>query len=52
MYKRILFPTDGSDITAKALQAALGLAKLCNAQIHTLAVMEPFPYTTLFRSRH
>ena len=47
MYKRILFPTDGSDITAKALQAALGLAKLCNAQIHTLAVMEPFPYSAI-----
>ena len=47
MYKRILFPTDGSDITAKALQAALGLAKLCNAEIHTLAVMEPFPYSAI-----
>ena len=47
MYKRILFPTDGSDITAKALNEALGLAKLCNAQIHTLAVMEPFPYSAV-----
>ena len=47
MYKRILFPTDGSDITAKALQEALGLAKLCKAQLHTLAVMEPFPYSAI-----
>jgi len=47
MYKRILFPTDGSDITAKALQEALGLAKLCNAEIHALAVMEPFPYSAI-----
>ena len=47
MYKRILFPTDGSDITAKALQSALGLAKLCGAEIHALAVMEPFPYSAI-----
>ena len=47
MYKRILFPTDGSDITAKALQTALSLAKLCGAELHTLAVMEPFPYSAI-----
>ena len=47
MYKRILFPTDGSDITAKALQSALSLAKLCGAEIHALAVMEPFPYSAI-----
>ena len=47
MYKRILFPTDGSDITAKALQSALNLAKLCGAEIHALAVMDPFPYSAI-----
>jgi len=47
MYKRILFPTDGSDITAKALQTALGLAKLCGAEVEALAVMEPFPYSAI-----
>jgi nucleotide-binding universal stress UspA family protein len=47
MYKRILFPTDGSDITTKALQTALSLAKLCGAELHTLAVMEPFPYSAI-----
>ncbi len=44
MYKRILFPTDGSDITAKALQTALGLAKLTGAEMHVVAVKDPFPY--------
>lgn len=44
MYQRILLPTDGSDITLKALQTALSLARLCRAELHTLAVMEPFPY--------
>lgn len=44
MYKRILFPTDGSDITAKALQTALGLAKLTGAELQVIAVKDPFPY--------
>jgi nucleotide-binding universal stress UspA family protein len=44
VYSTILFPTDGSDITAKALAAALGLAQLCKAQLHALAVTDPFPY--------
>jgi nucleotide-binding universal stress UspA family protein len=47
MYKHILFPTDGSDITAKALGQALELAKLMGAALHTLAVMEPFPYSAI-----
>ena len=47
MYQRILFPTDGSDITMKALQSALSLAKLCGAELHVLAVMEPFPYSAI-----
>ncbi|MCW5612276.1 MAG: universal stress protein [Rubrivivax sp.] len=47
MYKRILFPTDGSEITAKALTSALALAKLCGAQIAVLAVKEPFPYSAI-----
>ena len=47
MYQRILVPTDGSDITAKALQSALSLAKLCGAEIHALAVMDPFPYSAI-----
>jgi nucleotide-binding universal stress UspA family protein len=44
MYSTILFPTDGSDITAKALASALGLARLCKARLHALAVKDPFPY--------
>lgn len=44
MFKRILFPTDGSDITAKAMQTALGLAKLTGAELYIIAVKDPFPY--------
>jgi nucleotide-binding universal stress UspA family protein len=47
MFKRILFPTDGSEITAKALDSALALAKLCGAEVFVLAVKEPFPYSAI-----
>ncbi len=47
MFKRILVPTDGSDITAKAVDTAIQLAKLHGAQLMTLSVMEPFPYSAV-----
>ena len=47
MYKRILVPTDGSDITAKAVQSAIGIARLCGAELYVLAVKEPFPYSAI-----
>jgi len=47
MYKSILVPTDGSEITAKALGHAIGLARLTGARIVTLAVKEPFPYSAI-----
>jgi nucleotide-binding universal stress UspA family protein len=47
MYKRILFPTDGSEITGKALKSAIALAKLTGAEICALSVKEPFPYSAI-----
>ncbi|MCA0244022.1 MAG: universal stress protein [Proteobacteria bacterium] len=47
MYKRILVPTDGSEITGKAVQTALSLAKLCGAELLTIGVKEPFPYSAI-----
>jgi len=47
MYERILFPTDGSEITAKALKHALGMAKLTGAELCVLAVKDPFPYSAI-----
>ncbi|HEX6364019.1 MAG TPA: universal stress protein [Albitalea sp.] len=47
MFKRILLPTDGSDITAKAVETAVGLAKSVGAQIYTISVKEPFPYSAI-----
>ena len=47
MFKRILVPTDGSDITAKAVDAAIRLAKSVNARLYTISVKEPFPYSAI-----
>ncbi len=47
MYKRVLIPTDGSDITAKAVAAAVGISRLCGAELYVLAVKEPFPYSAI-----
>ncbi|MEO7336043.1 MAG: universal stress protein [Caldimonas sp.] len=44
MFKRILVPTDGSDITQKAVQTSIDLARALGAEIHTICVKEPFPY--------
>ena len=47
MFKRILVPTDGSDITAKAIETAIGLAKSLGGQIDAMSVKEPFPYNAM-----
>lgn len=47
MFKRILVPTDGSDITQKAVDAAVALAKSVGAQLYTISVKEPFPYSAI-----
>lgn len=44
MFKRILVPTDGSEITQKAVDTSIQLAKSLGAEVHTLCVKEPFPY--------
>ena len=47
MYKRVLFPTDGSEITGKATASAIAMARLCGAELYVLAVKEPFPYSAI-----
>src|SRR3954464_3777907 len=47
MFNRILVPTDGSDITKKAVDTAIGLAKSVNARLYTVSVKEPFPYSAI-----
>ena len=47
MFKRIVIPTDGSDITGKAVQTAIGMAKLHGATLYAISVKEPFPYSAV-----
>ena len=47
MFKRILVPTDGSDITSKAVDTAIGLTKALGARLYTISVKEPFPYSAI-----
>jgi len=46
-FKRILVPTDGSDVTSKAVTTALDMAKIHGAQLYTISVKEPFPYSAI-----
>ncbi|MDM4767235.1 universal stress protein [Pelomonas sp. SE-A7] len=47
MFKRILVPTDGSDITSKAIDTAIALARVHGAKLYTISVKEPFPYSAV-----
>lgn len=47
MYRNILLPTDGSDITSKAVDTAISLAKSLGARLTTISVKEPFPYSAI-----
>jgi len=47
MFKRILVPTDGSEITMKAIDTSIALAKSVGAQLYTISVKEPFPYSAI-----
>ena len=47
MYTCILVPTDGSDITAKAVDTTIALAKSIGAQVYTISAKEPFPYSAI-----
>ena len=47
MYQCILVPTDGSDVTAKAVDTAIALAKALGSRVQTLSVREPFPYSAI-----
>lgn len=47
MFQRILVPTDGSDITLKAVATSIALAKSVGARLYTISVKEPFPYSAI-----
>jgi nucleotide-binding universal stress UspA family protein len=43
MYKRILVPTDGSELSEQAASAAIDFARQCGAEIVAFSVAEPYP---------
>jgi nucleotide-binding universal stress UspA family protein len=47
MFKRILVPSDGSEITSKAVDTAIELAKAGGGQLYAISVKEPFPYSAI-----
>ena len=47
MFQRILVPTDGSELSAKAVKTALELAKQLGSHVYALSVKEPFPYSAI-----
>lgn len=51
MFKKILLPTDGSELSAKAVQGALQMAKQLGASVAALTVVEPYSYSTLSEYR-
>lgn len=50
MFKTILVPTDGSELSVKAIDAAIDFAKTHGAKIIGLAVAEPYPFSPLAES--
>jgi nucleotide-binding universal stress UspA family protein len=42
MYKHILIPTDGSELSMRAARNAIDLAKLCNAKVTAIHVIAPY----------
>jgi nucleotide-binding universal stress UspA family protein len=47
MYKNILIPTDGSELSAKAVQHGVALAKAIGSKVTALTVVMPFGVITL-----
>lgn len=47
MYRSILIPTDGTEITGKAIDTGVSLAKALGARLSTITVKEPFPYSAI-----
>jgi nucleotide-binding universal stress UspA family protein len=51
MFKKILLPTDGSDLSARAISGAIDMAKNLGAKIVGLTVVEPYSYSSLSEYR-
>ncbi|WP_153100112.1 universal stress protein [Paraburkholderia hayleyella] len=46
MFKHILVPTDGSDLSQKAIDGAIGLARSLGARLTAYACLPQYPYAS------
>ena len=44
MYQNLLIPTDGSELSRKAVESGLALAALCKASVVVLQVVPRYPH--------
>jgi nucleotide-binding universal stress UspA family protein len=51
MFKRILIPTDGSELSDKAIVAAVDLARTLKASVVGMTTLEPYSYSNLSEYR-
>jgi nucleotide-binding universal stress UspA family protein len=51
MFKKILLPTDGSELSLKAVQGGIEFAKALNASVVGVTVVEPYSYSNLSEYR-
>lgn len=51
MFKRILVPTDGSELSNKAITAAIELAATLKAAVVGMTTLEPYSYSNLSEYR-
>lgn len=52
MFKTILVPTDGSDLSEKAVHGAVELARLTGGRIIAVSVAEPYPFTPMMEGAY
>jgi len=51
MFKKILLPTDGSELSGKAIDGGLAFAKALGASVVGVTVIEPYSYSNLSEYR-
>jgi len=51
MFKKILVPTDGSDLSARAMDGAVSMAKQLGSRLVGITVIEPYSYSTVSEYR-
>lgn len=51
MFKKILLPTDGTDLSTKAIEGGLEFARALKASVVGLTVIEPYSYSNLSEYR-